>query len=782
MTDSPVTEQTTTTTEPASVSGRLVLSEAEWAALVAREAGLDEGDIERVTLALAEAGVTSGKPLPKAHTLHVTDLYFSGVKVVRRPGAEDFDEPAERAGETEPEKEAVPFAFRHQFGPGMTAFATDGINLAGKSTILGVLLWAIRGTVPNPTLQPDVRETWLREAAVTLELDQTTLLVHWRIHKGRPDGGVYAVGDAADAELAALKDAGLVAARSERDLKAASGLPQDEDGEASGEHEAEESVAVTWPGEMLVSGLLSEGKAQRLTAFESEAQFEAAMDGVMMPRLDLEPIKVWQKLPGAVDGHDAKMIEHGWKSLSQALAIIDPTAGSVLGEIPIITNQLLAVFLGSSWSTPVITARWQLRRSEASVAGLRRRAATDLEGRKGALTKLQNDLADAREKLADLGEVPAHLDVLAATQAATSDAVALADASKEWLQASAAYGTAERELENTRADLHAVMEALATRRFWHSLRPSCCPRCDKEIEDSQWAREKQGHCSLCDSEFTEPPVIAETSAGDEVEGPEVDPGENDEDREDQVVALQDQVVALEAQVELASQAHEEAVAAHEAAKETAEASAAALEQLDRAAAAERRELERLIDNLEGRIAERNAIVDAGEDPELARQEFIVTVLKAALRLATDERDNENRQVLSIVSDIITNLGIEFGIRNLMSAKLNGAGHLPTVKGETEQKFGELAPGERLRLRIALIVGLLDAGRATGAGRHPGLLVIDDLTSHEMNRDDAAAMAKRLTNVPGLQVITASTYAPVLTEAVGENGEIVTPAAGQEVMF
>lgn len=780
MTSRQINDEAAATSERAREPRRLMLSEAEWATRVASEASVD--DIDRVTLALAEAGVTSGKPLQKAHTLHVTDLYFSGVKVVRKPGTEDVDE-SSGVGDKRREKEELPFSFRHKFGPGMTAFATDGTNLVGKSTILGVILWAIRGTVPSPTLQPDVRMTWLREAAVALELDQTTLLIHWRIHEGRPEGGVYAVRVAADADLAALKDAGLLTARNERDLRAASVPRPDGGGDASEDPEAAESVALTWPGELLVSRLLSEGTTQLLTSFESEEQFEAAMDGVLMPRLDLEPIKVWQRLPGAIDSHDAKIIEHGWKSLSQALAIIDPTAGSVLGEIPIITNQLLAVFLGSSWSTPVITARWQLKRAAASVAGLKRRASTDLEARKGTLTQLQNDLAEANAKLTDLGEVPAHLDVVATTQAATRDAIVLANANKEWLEASAAYGTVERELENTLADLHAVMEAAATRKFWHSLRPSCCPRCDKAIEDSQWALEKEGHCSLCGSEFDEHPAVPEGKGLDETsEDPEVDSEDNDEDREDQVVALQNQVAALEAQLVLASRTHDEAIAAHEAAKAAADASVAALEQLDRSAAAERRELVRLIDNLEGRIAERKAMVDASEHPELERQEFIVTVLKAALKLATDERDDENHQVLHTVSDTITKLGIEFGIRNLMSAKLNGAGHLRTIKGRTEHGFSQLAPGERLRLRIALIIGLLDAGRTTGAGRHPGLLIIDDLTSHELDSEDAAAMAKRLTRVPGLQVITASTYAPVLTEAVGESGEIVTPVFGQEVMF
>lgn len=48
-------------------------------------------------------------------------------------------------------------------------------------------------------------------------------------------------------------------------------------------------------------------------------------------------------------------------------------------------------------------------------------------------------------------------------------------------------------------DLAAVREAAVTKRFWHSLKPSCCPRCDAQVQQVQWERELEGACSRSNS-------------------------------------------------------------------------------------------------------------------------------------------------------------------------------------------------------------------------------------------------------------------------------------------
>ncbi len=773
-----------------SLSGPLVFTERQWAERVAAKAGFDDAKvISEVASILAHADVRPGKPPAKPHRLHVKAVYFAGIKSIRAPDGQHTRASAETALDTgaalEHEVVRAPFSFHHEFGPGMTAFATDGENSAGKSTILGVLLWALRGTVPRPTLQPDVVQNWLREAAVSLQLDDRTILVHWRIDQGRPEGAVFDVLAPDGVDLAPLADAGLASANQELQLLTAPRQPEGLAGAGTVvQPDAEPFPDVAWPGSGLVDQLVAVDALRSLTSFDGEDTFESAMAGVLMPRLDLEPIKVWQRMPGAADKGDAKIVEHGWKTLSQALAIIDPTSSSVLGEIPMLVNQLLTVFLGSAWSRPVITARWQKSKADQSLASAKRRMEADLVVRQGTQMDLQDRIDILRAQLDDLGDVPNYLDVQAATSEATRTAVAAAAAQVAKFESALTYGTAEHTLETIKSDLHALNEASATRRFWHSLRPSCCPRCDKTIEDDHWAREKEGYCSLCDGEFIEPPEVkAIPEQAHEPTDVLTDDVGDEEDQEDEIVALQEQVAVMKAQVVAASEAHDEARSASDLARAAAAVAAETLSTLDRAASEQRRAVENELNVLMGRLEERTIIDDdaAGADA-LAELEFVAVVLKAALDIATGERDVEQKQLLKIVSAVITEFGIEFGVRNLVRADLNAAGRLRTLKGETPHNFSDLAPGERLRVRIALIVGLLRVGEQTGAGRHPGLLIIDDLTSHEIDHADASKIATRLTTQTDLQVIAASTYAPTLTEAIGGHGSVVTPLAGMDVMF
>lgn len=771
-----------------------ILSDRAWAELVAEKMGLtEEANIVQVQRVLTEAGVSGGRPPSNQHRAQVEAIYFSGIKVVRDddpepviaeqdPTAEASDDDVDGdaaassgAAQAAPAHETTtaPFSFQHTFDRSFTAFATDGENLTGKSAILGVILWGLRGTPPTPTLQGDIRDNWLREAVLVLKVDSARIVIAWRIDGGRPAGSIYTVVGEAPIDLAQLQSAGLARATTEWER-----APQVGAATEPTEAGADEPEPVVWPGAKLCNDLIDVGILSQLAVFETDDEFEEAVADTLMERLELEALPVWQRRPGSVDEHDAEVAYHGWKTVAQAMAIIDPTSRSVLGEHTFATNLLLSLFLGSRWAIPTMVARTQKARAEQAVAGRRRRQEADTQVRRQSADKLEAELTAAKGALAALGDVPAYLDVLAAADTAKADSLAETRAHAAYQQAAIAYGTAGRDLETAEHNLHALAEAAATRGFWHSLRPSCCPRCDNAIDEDMWAREQEGQCSLCSNDFIESPEIVEADP-EFVEG---DPEGDNEDNEDEIVALKLQVANQRRIAQQASDLEEARRLEYHALRDAAASSAAALDELDRSASADRYDIEMRIARLEARIEERNSIDTDATLTDDKSDEFAAEVLKTALAYATEQRNLEQRQALAQVTEVITELGIEFGIRNLISASLGGNGHLPVVKGETKENFGDLAPGERLRLRIALIVGLLRAGRASGTTRHPGLLIIDDLTTHEMNHEDAASMAKRLADMPGLQVITASTYATTLKNAVGDRATIVSPPEGSDVMF
>ncbi|MFJ8948209.1 hypothetical protein ACIRG4_34075 [Streptomyces sp. NPDC102395] len=109
---------------------------------------------------------------PRPHRLLVTSVAFDGVRPAADSGA------GEGGGE--------PFAFSWDLGPGLWCLASLGKNEAGKSSVLEIMLWCLRG---RSGLQRDVRH-WLRAVQVGFDLDGEPLLVDMTVRAGLPQGHV----------------------------------------------------------------------------------------------------------------------------------------------------------------------------------------------------------------------------------------------------------------------------------------------------------------------------------------------------------------------------------------------------------------------------------------------------------------------------------------------------------------------------------------------------------------------------------------------------------------
>ena len=776
-------------------TGTSVMTERAWAESVAQSlasADFADADVERVSGALIDAGIRPGRPR-SLHRLFVESVYFAGLKHLGSSGlgenrlgpgrAQDPEREPGQAGSESPSTMS-PFGFAHSFAPGLTVFATDGDNDAGKSTVLGIIVWALRGSPPEPTLQADIKSKWLREAAVQFNVDGKSHAVCWTMRNGRAKGAIFTLNSPCPLELQLLRAAGIAAAADEIDGQSSDQGARGEGSDAGADEEIGSAAGhrdVTWPASDMYDSMVNVGTASVFATFSTEDEFHEAVSGLMMNGLDLDPVATWARNPGAVDLDDGSIIEHGWKGLSQALSILDPTQASVLGENKMLVTHLLSVFLGAKWANTVIAARRRIQMIDAQLASARRRRDNDARANSSDLDAMREELGKLRARLETLREVPPLDVVMDVVAQANSDAIAAAQARARTLALAGEYGQAARAHETAEHDLYALTEALATKRFFHSLRPSCCPRCDAEIEKANWEREQEGHCSLCNSEFAlQNSEVDSTASDSQVSGD--DTAELDRDHEeDQISAQRGQVRGLLDAAEALSDQHDAARQELLERERIAEQSASALALLDQHSSSERFSLETQIARLEGRIEERDGLNKTGAFGDLQDLEFLRAVCDAAMRLATSKRDEEQRETVALVSATITELGAEFGIRNLEQATLKANGHLPVIKGGQKENFGGLNAGERLRLKIALIVGLLRAGSQTGRGRHPGLLIVDDLTTHEIKRDDAATMAKQLSNIETLQFITASTMGPMLA-SIGGAIDVVMPAAGEVVLF
>lgn len=141
------------------------MSDASFVDAVAGRAGESAGDVARV-LGMFHIPVSVTPATP--HRLRVSRLMFEGTKTgVPNPG---------------------PFTFERQFGDGIWALVTER-NEAGKSSVMEIIVWVLRGQPRSGGLQDDVHQ-WIGRVEMDATIDDQPFTVAFEMEEGRPVGTV----------------------------------------------------------------------------------------------------------------------------------------------------------------------------------------------------------------------------------------------------------------------------------------------------------------------------------------------------------------------------------------------------------------------------------------------------------------------------------------------------------------------------------------------------------------------------------------------------------------
>jgi hypothetical protein len=681
---------------------------------------------------------------PQRH-LHLDGLLFAGVKTPR-------DAPP------------TPYIFDIQFQSGVTAFGTHNENDAGKSSVLKTLRWALRGRCQ---LQPDVRQ-WMRAIALELHIGDERLAVTFAVNDGEPTGAVVRLRQPINFEK-------LRAKLEKPTIELADPAKVGAGSQSNGVYAA-------------TAAYIQDDHAVEVAQFHSSEDFERVMGDVMLERLGFPRIPSWQNRPKSQQAHDGdgSLGELGWQTWSAALSITEPNVPVVLGEEQHAVVRILQMYLGSPWAVTVAAIAARKGQLSSQIGVLQRR----LQDQRGAHT---DDLTLLRSRLREIDaelstqQDPVDLAELDRRIRAAADAGRTAAVTETaYREASLRYGEANRMLDDAESELAALQEAKLTRRFWHALKPSCCPRCDADVTEERWAREQAGQCSLCDNPLDLQDASAQSST------PAQDLDETtierylseattlDLDGIDDLAAAQLQVRQLERRLAVVDRERELARRAREEAQQAWHAAQAAVSDLPNSSVAHWQSLmvERAVTL--ARIEEReNVRPTINLEQQIEELQHQVKIIKAAEQEAQKRHRDDQEDLLRMVSEQVARLGRTLGVRNLESVTLLGNGHMPVVKGGAKQNFGQLEPGEKLRLKIALMVALMRIGEEAGVARHPGLVVIDSLGREELNPINMIDMLRemvRLTEeVPYLQVVLTSAYGERLVEGLGEDRVLLARA-------
>ncbi len=501
--------------------------------------------------------------------------------------------------------------------------------------------------------------------------------------------------------------------------------------------------------------------------FASDAAFADTMSQFMMERLGFEAFTLW------VDGQGTAT--HRWPSYSTVLYLPREAEGAVIGDMPGsgVAQRLVQLFVGIRWARTYSACQAALREAQAQAAGVKAEQDTIQKVATSTINARKAELDTIKIKMAALPRgLPSDEDIAEARSnwvALIADAGSVANSQRE---ADRNARAARRRATHGRKRLTDHSEAALARRLFHGLDPSRCPRCSTDIGPDRKQAEQLTHsCAVCDRELDLDLDI------------EIDESPIDHEEADEIKSVHD-LQKLVADLEAVATGEEERAArlAGEASDLTERVAAAAAlvatysQQATRVE--ERRALETEAAALAAVIAEfENLADDVPDQPEAQPEDAArVEVLQAALDEAKDRRHDGFSEVVDEVNAAILELARRFGFATLEAAELNMAAQLRLVKGGTKTSFRHQTPGEKLRLRIAVVVALLRVAHNFGIGRHPGLLLIDSIGAEETEPGNLAEFMRELESVTselGIQTIVASARREILTHVPPDQQVTVT---------
>ncbi|WP_406318554.1 hypothetical protein [Streptomyces sp. NBC_00118] len=479
----------------------------------------------------------------------------------------------------------------------------------------------------------------------------------------------------------------------------------------------------------------------------SSQSYAAQVQALMMDWMDLHPLVSAFK--------ETSTTTHGWPAYFGAVYLPPGRSKALIGDVVMsgLPGRLLQVFL----DLPAAGALTKVKTEHTLLAARRKKslaAAKALRDERAAeRSRVQADLTQARAHLASLSpaEAAEHSSLTELAGEAVRLARAVADTQDHWDDYLQAHRRARAQRQRDEKRLNDVSESATARLLFHGLDPKACPRCDKEIAADRRQQERDAHaCAVC-----------------------ARPVEGDDETPQEVL-------------DEARQCLESSAADERAAKESLEAAETALSRLtseletaqDRLRRAEsaaqvpaRAQAQEEVLRLEGALSVFPELPPVVEDPaDVAR----LKILGSAVKVLEDAHTTASDSLFKDINQHIVDLGLQFGITSLESVEIDRAAHLDVTTSGDTQSFGTQSPGERLRLRIAVVIALLRVGAVHQVSTHPGLLLIDSPKAEEIQDVDIRSLVKELAQVAqanDLQVLITTTDRAVAHDVLSDENII-----------
>ncbi len=416
--------------------------------LVARIATTANATADDVVDVLTTYGILLAFPPARPRHMRVQRLRVTGLR-----SGTDHDGPFDRT-----------FNFDHDFK------ALVASNLRGKTSVLEIITWCLRGS-PRDRLQVDVRR-WLAQVELDATVSGQALGFRLSLDDGEMTRGT----------VLAAPNSDMLAG-----VNSASPCP--------------EGVSV-------------------LIDSRDDEDFAAQVSTLMLDRLDLQPVVNAVKKSTQEDDQVATQT-HGWPTYFSAINLPAGPDKPLVGEQTMggLAGRLLQVFLDLPAAAVLTRVRTALGVVRAEDTRDRQRAQHVADQRAAEREQAGHALTAAQEELTRLRRQTPGPSLTELADAARRYAREVADSQDEWDELNRVYRSARSQRQADQKALNNVTESEVARLLFHGLDPSACPRCETPITTQRRRDELTGHrCSVCTAEVAGKPgeddgeVVAEAQA------------------------------------------------------------------------------------------------------------------------------------------------------------------------------------------------------------------------------------------------------------------------------
>jgi hypothetical protein len=513
-----------------------------------------------------------------------------------------------------------------------------------------------------------------------------------------------------------------------------------------------------------------------IASFDNDS-FEGAMSSVMLNRLRLESFTVSQS---------GKPVTHKWASYVSALWVRPKYLKSIIGKESTLSIRLMQMFIGTDWVPVLATASTVAGTLESEQKNAQERSKTAT----AAVQTSRNEAIKAVESLqSQIAALPPDLPDPAKANAAS---VRIGDLVREihsretqLLNQSVSADTVRQQLKAAKARRHTEYEHALLTKFFHQMEPTVCPRCTASVTQERRAAEPDEHkCSVCTSDLNLSALAANVVVADTVDAgvaaalvdsttTMVDDGLAEELPTGEIEALEQALGNAEVTMERLRQSINELRTTHDELVAEIDLNASLLKAVE-----ERRLLDIELARAEGAAA---ALADPVAPVDTSPVDPVqLAVADAAQKVLGEWVKGHQDPLLATISSEIERLVVNFGADGLSNIRLDGAANMKLRQNGDPSSYGEVSPGEQLRLKIATVIALIKHGYAEGIGRHPGFLLLDSPAAEEMPDGDLATMVSALLEVAReapMQIIVATRSTGPLVELLPEANRLIADGDG-----